>query len=141
LTDGTSRPFQLAEVESWPECREIIVEGQVGPGTIDAFETSLRRVVESDHDYVLIDLDRCESIDVGTVKQLVVARQHLSDQRREMLVFGAAGEVRRLLEDVGLFDCDPAPPPRPPGPHPRPDRLLATLSVLRRRFVGTVTRH
>ncbi len=108
-----SRPFRLVEVESWPECREVIVEGRVEPAANAEFEACLVRLVESDHDWVLFDLDRCEFIDVVAAKQLVVLRQMLSDQQRELLVFGAAGQVRRILEDVGSFDCDP--PPRPPS--------------------------
>jgi anti-anti-sigma regulatory factor len=94
---------------------------KVESGATDEFEACLLRVVESDHDYVPIDLDRCDFIDVVAVKQLVLARERVSDQRREMLVFGAEGQVRRLLEDVGAFDCDPAPRSRAdasPGPRP-----------------------
>jgi anti-anti-sigma regulatory factor len=86
----------------------VIVEGTIGPRAGIEFEDRLERIVDSDHEYVLIDLHRCRSIDAVAVKQLVVARQLLSYRRREMLIFGAEGEVRGILEDVGAFDCDPA---------------------------------
>jgi anti-anti-sigma regulatory factor len=104
---GPTRPFRLTEVESWPECREVIVEGRVGPETIEEFEACLTRVLESHHDIVLIDLDRCESIDVEAAKQLVITWQRLSDQHRELLVFGAEGTVREILERVGPFALRP----------------------------------
>jgi anti-anti-sigma regulatory factor len=104
------RTFRLLEVESWPECREVIVEGGVDRERVGEFDACLLRALEAHHDYLLIDFDRCESIDVMAVKQLVVARQRFSDQQRELLVFGAAGEVRSILERVGAFDCRPAPP-------------------------------
>jgi anti-anti-sigma regulatory factor len=104
-----ARPFRLSEVESWPECLEVIVEGSVDSRASDEFEASLRRVPESHHDYVLVDLDRCEFIDVVAVKQLVLARELLWAQQRELLVFGTVGQVQRLLEQVGAFDCDPPP--------------------------------
>ncbi len=110
---GPTRPFRLIEIESWPECREVIVEGRVGPGTSGEFEACLTRALESRHDFVLIDLDRCDAIDVEAAKQLVIAWQRLSDQHRELLVFGAVGTVREILERVGPFDFRPEPPPRP----------------------------
>jgi hypothetical protein len=30
---GPIRRFRLIEIQSWPECREVIVEGRVGPET------------------------------------------------------------------------------------------------------------
>jgi anti-anti-sigma regulatory factor len=115
--DRPSRPFRLREVESWRGCLEIIVEGGIDPGTAVKLEECLERVVDSDHEYVLIDLDRCGFIDVAAVKHLVLVRQFLSDRQAELLIFGAAGQVRALLEDVGALDCDPAPP-RHPGRSP-----------------------
>lgn len=107
-----ARPFRLIEVESWPECREVIVEGRVGPEANAEFEACLLRALESDHDWVLFDFDRCEYLDLDAAKQLVVLWQRLSDQRRELLVFGAVGQVRRVLEGIGAFDLDPPPPSR-----------------------------
>ncbi len=104
---GPTRPFRLTEIESWPECREVIVEGGVGPETIGEFEACLTGALESHHDIVLIDLDRCEAIDVEAAKQLVVTWQRLSDQGRELLVFGAEGRVREILDRVGPFDLQP----------------------------------
>jgi anti-anti-sigma regulatory factor len=98
---GPRRPFRLTEIESWPECREVIVEGGVGPETIGEFEACLTRALESRHDLILIDLDRCDAIDVEGAKQLLIAWQRISDQQRELLVFGATGKVREILERIG----------------------------------------
>jgi anti-anti-sigma regulatory factor len=104
--DQTSqqRPFRLVEVESWPECREVIVEGRLEREALGEFDDCLLRALEAPHDYLLIDLDRCEGIDVEAVKQLVIARQRFSDQQRELVVFGAEGPVREMLEKVGAFE-------------------------------------
>jgi anti-anti-sigma regulatory factor len=107
--------LRLHEVESWPECREVIVEGRLDAKASGRWDHCLRRIEDSDHDHVIIDLDRCESIDAAAVKRLVVVRELLSAESRELLVFGAVGEVRRKLEDIGAFDCDPAAPALP-GP-------------------------
>jgi anti-anti-sigma regulatory factor len=104
------RSFRLSEIESWPECREVIVEGSVDFRVLDQFADCLERLPESDNDYVIVDLDRCEFLDVVAIKQLVVAREVLSAQRCEMLIFGARDQMRRRLETVGAFDCDPVSP-------------------------------
>jgi anti-anti-sigma regulatory factor len=103
--DARPRPFRLSQIESWPECLEIIVEGSVDSSSAtDEFEARLQRVVETDHDYVLIDLDRCQFIDVVAVKQLVVTQELLFCRGQELLLFGARGQVRRILEQIEAFD-------------------------------------
>jgi anti-anti-sigma regulatory factor len=62
------------------------------------------RAVESNHLYLLVDLDRCELIDVVAVKLLVVAHALLSAQGTEMLIFGATDRVRGAIEAVEAFD-------------------------------------
>jgi anti-anti-sigma regulatory factor len=113
--DALASALRLHEVESWPECREVIVEGRLDAMASGRWNDCLRRIEDSDHDHVIIDLDRCESIDAAAVKRLVVVRELLWAESRELLVFGAVGEVRRRLEDIGAFDCDPTTP-TPPGP-------------------------
>jgi anti-anti-sigma regulatory factor len=102
--DARPRAFRLSQIESWPECLEIIVEGRVDSSATGEFEASLQRVVETDHDYVLIDLDRCEFIDIVAVKLLVVTQELLFCRAQELLLFGATGQVRRMLEQVEAFD-------------------------------------
>jgi hypothetical protein len=35
------RQFRLIEIESWPECREVIVEGRVDREAIESFDACL----------------------------------------------------------------------------------------------------
>jgi anti-anti-sigma regulatory factor len=99
-----ARAFRVTEVESWPECLEILVEGEVDRVAATALGGSLERAVESTHQYVVVDLERCELLDVVAVKLLVVAHAHLSAQGQEMLIFGAADRVRGAIEAVEAFD-------------------------------------
>jgi anti-anti-sigma factor len=99
-----ARAFRVTEVESWPECLEILVEGKVDVLAAAELDEALERGVESDHQYVLVDLDRCELIDVVAVKLLVVAHSHLSSQGGELLIFGATERVRGAIEAVEAFD-------------------------------------
>ena len=98
------RAFKLTEVESWPQCLEILIEGEVDIGVTELFGDALGRAVDLDHLFVMVDLDRCEFIDIVAVKLLVVAQAQLSSRGQKLLIFGATGQVRRLLEAVEAFD-------------------------------------
>jgi anti-anti-sigma factor len=99
-----SRAFRVTEIESWPECLELLIEGDLDLIAAAEFEATLERAVESDHLYVLIDLDRCEFIDVVAVKLLIVAQVRLSAQGTEVLIFGATDQVRGAIDAVEAFD-------------------------------------
>jgi anti-anti-sigma factor len=99
-----ARAFRVTEIESWSECLELLVEGEVDRVAAARLEETLERALESDHLYVLVDLDRCELIDVVAVKLLVVAYALLSAQGAELLIFGASGPVRGAIEAVEAFD-------------------------------------
>jgi anti-anti-sigma factor len=98
------RPFRLDEVESSPECLEILIEGDVDLAASEILRDSLQRALDSDHLYVIVDLDRCESIDIVAVKLLVVAHAHHSSRGEEFLIFGARRGVLREIEGVHAFD-------------------------------------
>jgi anti-anti-sigma factor len=98
------RPFRLNEIESWPECLELLIEGELDLAASEVLRDSLERALDSDHLYVIVDLERCESIDIVAVKLLVVAHAHHSSRGEEFLIFGATGPVRRKLEGIHAFD-------------------------------------
>jgi anti-anti-sigma regulatory factor len=98
------RSFRLDEVESWPECLEILIEGQLDLPASEVLRDSLERALDSHHLYLIVDLDRCESIDIVAVKLLVVAWSHHSSRGEEFLIFGARGGVLRKIEGVHAFD-------------------------------------
>jgi anti-anti-sigma factor len=98
------RPFRLGEVESWPECLEILIEGELDLLASKILRDALERALDADRLYVIVDLDRCEWIDIVAVKLLVVAHAHHSSRGEEFLIFGATGLVRRRIEGVRAFD-------------------------------------
>ena len=98
------RPFRLDEVESWSECLEILIEGALDLPASEILRDALERALDSDRLYVIVDLDRCESIDIVAVKLLVVAHAHHSSRGEEFLIFGASGLVRRKIDGVRAFD-------------------------------------
>jgi anti-anti-sigma factor len=93
----------VSHVES-PGCQEVLLEGELDAGSIAEFEGALDRAVDSDHLHLLVDLGRCEFIDVAAVKLLVVTQEHLSGRGGELVIPGATGQVRRMLELVNAFD-------------------------------------
>jgi anti-anti-sigma factor len=99
-----TRAFSVTEIESWPECLEVLIEGEVDRFAAVELQDTLERAAESDHLFVLVDLDRCEFIDVLAVKLLVVAYAQVSSRCQEMLIFGAADQVRSAIEAVEAFD-------------------------------------
>jgi anti-anti-sigma factor len=98
------RPFKLDEVESWPECLEILIEGELDLLASEILRDALERALDADRLYVIVDLDRCEWIDIVAVKLLVVAHAHHSSRGEEFLIFGASGEVLRKIEGIHAFD-------------------------------------
>jgi anti-anti-sigma factor len=98
------RPFRLDEVESWPECLEILIEGELDLLASEILRDALEHALDSDHLYVIVDLDRCEWIDIVAVKLLVVAHAHHSSRGEEFLIFGATDLVRRKIEGIHAFE-------------------------------------
>jgi len=101
---GPIRAFKLTEIESWPECVEILIEGEVDREATEVFRDALEGALDCDRLYVIVDLARCELIDVAAAKLLVVAHAHLSARGAQLLIFGAAGQVRRALDAIEAFD-------------------------------------
>ena len=102
---ATARAFKLSEQVSWPECLEVLIEGGVDRAAATELEGVLERAADSDHLYVIVDLERCQAIDIGAAKHLVVAYQQLSSQGRRLMIFGARAGVRHRLEAIEAFDA------------------------------------
>ena len=56
---GAMRPFRLSEESSWPECLENPDRGRARSRRRRRSREALGRAVDSDHLYVLVDLERC----------------------------------------------------------------------------------
>jgi anti-anti-sigma regulatory factor len=70
----------------------------------EVLRDALERALDADRLYVIVDLDRCTSIDIVAVKLLVVAHAHHSSRGEEFLIFGATDLVRRRIEGIHAFD-------------------------------------
>jgi anti-anti-sigma factor len=88
--------FALSERNIWPGCREIAVKGELDLAASEPFRIALERAKRDRH-HVLIDLSRCEFVDVHTLAILVQAHRSLDARGRQLLLCGVQGQVRRLL--------------------------------------------
>lgn len=94
------RPFRLLERESSPGCHRIQVEGELDLAVADRLREALRRVEGSRR--VLIDLERCDFVDLAALALLVRACSEARAGNRWITVYGARGQPLRLLEATGL---------------------------------------
>lgn len=93
--------FELSQRNFWPGCHEIDVAGELDLAVSGELRAALDWAVE-ERLHVLVDLSACEFIDVSGVEALVLAEERLRARGRQLLLYGAAGQVRRVLSVTGL---------------------------------------
>ena len=93
--------FRLSEQDLWPGCHEIDVAGELDLAVSFELGAALDRAVDN-RLHVLIDLSRCEFIDVSGVAALVRGHERLTAHGLQLLLYGVHGQVRRLLNVTGL---------------------------------------
>ncbi|HYJ22641.1 MAG TPA: STAS domain-containing protein [Solirubrobacterales bacterium] len=96
------RAFRLIERDSSPGCRRIEIEGEVDLAVLDHLRAALRGAERSRR--VLIDLERCDFIDLAALALLVRAGCGGQATKRWITVYGSAGQPLRLFMVVGLAD-------------------------------------
>lgn len=94
--------FQLAEKRLRPDCREIQVAGEVDLAVADQLDAALERAAA--YDRVLIDLQRCEFIDSTAIAVILRAHEQMAARGRRVALYGASGQVRRILSITGLTE-------------------------------------
>ena len=95
------RTFQLVERSLKPGCHEIQVEGEIDLAVADRLKEALENAAPA-HDQILVGLQRCEFIDSTAIAVLVHTHGQMEDQGKRVVVYGASGQVRRILSVTGL---------------------------------------
>jgi anti-anti-sigma factor len=113
------RAFKLIERQPAPDCLEILVEGELDLAVSERLRHALAKATACR--CVVVDLEQCEFIDLSAVEILVEARVRArAAEGRELSIFGAKGQVRRLfaLTGTATFGDRPLlpPPDRAAGP-------------------------
>ena len=98
--------FDLSQRNFWPGCHELDVVGELDLAVSEKLRAALDRAVDQDC-HVLVDLSACEFIDVSGVTALTHARDRLSVRGRQLLLYGARGQVGRMLSVTGLAGIGP----------------------------------
>jgi anti-anti-sigma factor len=111
-------PFALAEKDIWPACREIEVEGELDLSVSEQLRAAIERATKERH-HVLVNFSRCDFIDASALTVLVEGHQGLREHGRQLLLYGAQGQVRRLLSITGVTEsglmATTATPDSPPA--------------------------
>jgi anti-anti-sigma factor len=105
-------PFALSEREIWPACREIAIEGELDLAVSERLRVVLDRAV-AERQHVLIDLSRCDFLDVRALAVLIQADRDLRAHGRQLLLQGAHGQVRRLLSKTAAPEAGLPSKPMP----------------------------
>ncbi len=110
--DGQSEPSTRLELELADARFTILAESDHDThvlkiaGELDRARAALmaRRCVEGQAPVVVVDLTDLTFLDCGGYRAFVAARAELEQQRRTLVLVGAVGEPRRLLDRIRQFD-------------------------------------
>lgn len=95
------RTFRLVERSLKPGCHEIQVEGEVDLAVADRLKEAIEKAADA-HDQILVGLQRCEFVDSTAIAVLVHAHGEMADQGKRVVIYGASGQVGRVLSLTGL---------------------------------------
>jgi anti-anti-sigma factor len=95
------RAFRLVEREISPDCREILVEGELDLAVAE----QLQQLLEGcgpDCSQVLVSLENCEFIDSTGIAVVVQAHRRFAEEGRRVVVYAPTSQVLRVLSITGL---------------------------------------
>jgi len=95
------RTFKLIERDLRPECREIVVEGELDLAVADQLADRLARA-GAECRYLLIGLGSCEFIDSTGIAAIVHAHNEFAERGGRVAVYAPADQVLRVLSVTGL---------------------------------------
>jgi anti-sigma B factor antagonist len=93
--------FRLVERSLRPSGHEIQVEGEIDLAVADQLKEALEKAA-AEHDQILIGLQRCEFIDSTAIAVIVFAHNEMATRGKRVAVYGAGGQVLRILSMTGL---------------------------------------
>lgn len=96
-------PLRVDERTTWYGCTEIRLEGEFDLAVTDRLRPVLERAISAPGD-VLLNLERCDLIDVEVLGLLVDADARLSEHDAQLFFYNPVGQVRRVLELTGLCE-------------------------------------
>ena len=93
--------FRLTGREVGPTQRVLQVHGELGLVDVDRLQEALEEVAATAR-LVVVGLEGCEFIDSIALAALLRARDRLAEDGSRLVIAGATGQVRRVIEVSGL---------------------------------------
>jgi anti-anti-sigma factor len=94
-------PFRLVEREVSPDCREILVEGELDLAVAEQLRQALDGL-GPDCTQVLIGLENCEFIDSTGIAVVLQAHTRFEAEGRRVVLYAPTNQVLRVLSVTGL---------------------------------------
>jgi anti-anti-sigma factor len=94
--------FRLVEQSLLPGSYDIQVAGELDKAVMNEFRAAIERAAS--HDLVLIGLHGCEFIDSSGIGTFAQAYNDRAANGQRFAVYGATGQVLRVLSLTGMFD-------------------------------------
>jgi anti-sigma B factor antagonist len=95
------RAFRLVEREISPDCREILVEGELDLAVAEQLQQALEGS-GSDCTQILVGLEDCEFIDSTGIAVVVQAHRQFAEEGRRVVLYAPTNQVLRVLSVTGL---------------------------------------
>ena len=89
----------------------VSIDGELDPTTASTLEETLLTLPDQAAEAVIVDLARCESVDVRGLQVLLAARERLERSNRPLVLVCANPDLIRVLEVTrvdGLFEIWPS---------------------------------
>jgi anti-anti-sigma factor len=95
------RAFRLVEREIGPDCREILVEGELDLAVAEQLRQALEGSA-SDCTQILVGLENCDFIDSTGIAVVVQAHRQFAEEGRRVVLYAPTSQVLRVLSVTGL---------------------------------------
>lgn len=82
----------------------VSLAGELDIASVEHLEEELRRGEERGHPWLVIDLRRLQFMDSSGLRVVLRAHQRFAESGRRLSLIPGDGQVRRLLEMVGVSD-------------------------------------
>jgi anti-anti-sigma factor len=94
---------QIEQTVIWAESRQISVSGELDLASVDSLQRLLVKNVGSGLPCIVLDLSPCEFLDAGALGVISGLQLQLASSGQELVVHGATGQVKRLIELAGAI--------------------------------------
>lgn len=96
--------LRIAEAELGRGRCELRLEGELDLWSVERLQAALQRVA-SEHDAVLVGLERCQFVDSTGIALFLQIRRQLEGEGGRLVLYGCSEQVLRVFTVAGLTDA------------------------------------